>query len=108
MNILTHIHTRFYACCAGVIGGGDSALEEAVYLTKYSPMVHLFVRGSTLRASKTLQDRAINNPKVTVHMNTVVLDVYGSGNRSVLSMYTHITCVVWLNVCGICYIYLCK
>jgi thioredoxin reductase (NADPH) len=39
----------------GVIGGGDSALEEAVYLGKYSPMVHLFVRGSAMRASKTLQ-----------------------------------------------------
>jgi hypothetical protein len=41
----------------GVIGGGDSALEEAVYLGKYSPMVHLFVRGSAMRASKTLQVR---------------------------------------------------
>ncbi|MGC1307601.1 MAG: thioredoxin-disulfide reductase [Phormidesmis sp.] len=60
-----------------VIGGGDSAAEEAVYLTKYGSQVHLLVRGETMRASKAMQDRVLNNPKVTVHWSTVATDVYG-------------------------------
>eukprot|EP00959_Pyramimonas_sp_CCMP1952_P039773 831919-Pyramimonas_sp.AAC.1 len=39
----------------GVVGGGDSALEEAVYLTKYAAHVHLFVRTNKMRASKAMQ-----------------------------------------------------
>lgn len=60
-----------------VVGGGDSAVEEAVYLTKYSPEVHLLVRSDKLRASKAMQDRALSNPKIKTHFNTVVLDVFG-------------------------------
>ncbi|CAN8076537.1 unnamed protein product [Agarophyton chilense] len=56
-----------------VVGGGDSACEEAVYLCKYASHVHLFVRSSQLRASKTLCDRVLNHPSVTVHFNTIVL-----------------------------------
>ncbi|KAG5191506.1 NADP-thioredoxin reductase C [Tribonema minus] len=63
----------------GVIGGGDSALEEAVYLTKYATRVHLFVRGNSMRASKAMQDRVLSHPKVQVHLNSAVLDVYGDG-----------------------------
>lgn len=62
-----------------VVGGGDSAVEEAVYLTKYASHVHLLVRGEKLRASKTMQDRAFTHPKVTVHLNTQVRDAYGNG-----------------------------
>lgn len=60
-----------------VIGGGDSAAEEAVYLTKYGDHVHLLVRGTQMRASKAMQDRVLKNPKITVHWNTTVLDVFG-------------------------------
>ncbi|NJM97085.1 MAG: thioredoxin-disulfide reductase [Phormidesmis sp. RL_2_1] len=60
-----------------VIGGGDSAAEEAVYLTKYGSQVHLLVRGETMRASKAMQDRVMSNPKVSVHWQTVATDVYG-------------------------------
>ena len=60
-----------------VIGGGDSAAEEAVYLTKYSPEIHLLVRGTSMRASKALQDRVLGNKKITVHFNTQVLDILG-------------------------------
>jgi thioredoxin reductase (NADPH) len=60
-----------------VIGGGDSAAEEAVYLTKYGSHVHLLVRRDALRASKAMQDRVLNNPKITVHWNTEAVDVYG-------------------------------
>ncbi|MDY7021010.1 MAG: thioredoxin-disulfide reductase [Cyanobacteriota bacterium] len=62
-----------------VIGGGDSAAEEAVYLTKYGSHVHLLVRRDELRASKAMQQRVLENPKVTVHWNTQAVDVYGNG-----------------------------
>jgi thioredoxin reductase (NADPH) len=62
-----------------VIGGGDSAAEEAVYLTKYGSHVHLLVRGAQMRASKAMQDRVLNNPKVTVHWHTEAVDVLGDG-----------------------------
>lgn len=60
-----------------VIGGGDSAAEEAVYLTKYGSHVHLLVRTDKMRASKAMQDRVLKNSKVTVHWNTVAVDVVG-------------------------------
>jgi thioredoxin reductase (NADPH) len=61
-----------------VVGGGDSAAEEAMYLTKYGDHVHLLVRGDKMRASKAMQDRVLKNPKITVHWNTEALDVYGN------------------------------
>jgi thioredoxin reductase (NADPH) len=60
-----------------VIGGGDTAAEEAIYLTKYGSHVHLLVRSDKMRASKAMQDRVLNNPKITVHWNTEAIDVYG-------------------------------
>ncbi|MFM6321940.1 MAG: thioredoxin-disulfide reductase, partial [Microcystis panniformis] len=64
-----------------VIGGGDSAAEEAVYLTKYGSHVHLLIRGEAMRASKAMQDRVLNNPKVTVHFHTQAVDVFGTGSK---------------------------
>ncbi len=64
-----------------VIGGGDTAAEEAIFLTKYGSHVHLLVRRDSMRASKALQDRLLSNPKVTVHWNTETLDVFGDNNR---------------------------
>ncbi|KAH6818767.1 NADPH-dependent thioredoxin reductase C [Perilla frutescens var. frutescens] len=58
-----------------VVGGGDTATEEAVYLTKYARHVHLLVRRDQLRASKAMQDRVLNNPNITVHFNTEAVDV---------------------------------
>ncbi|MBF2079266.1 MAG: thioredoxin-disulfide reductase [Synechococcales cyanobacterium T60_A2020_003] len=60
-----------------VVGGGDSAAEEAVYLTKYGSHVHLLVRRDEMRASKAMQDRVLRNPKITVHWNTEAVDVLG-------------------------------
>jgi thioredoxin reductase (NADPH) len=60
-----------------VAGGGDSAAEEAVYLTKYATHVHMLVRGPAMRASKAMADRASAHPRVTVHYNTAVDDAYG-------------------------------
>ena len=59
-----------------VVGGGDSAAEEAVYLTKYARHVHLLVRGSRMRASAAMTDRVLSNPRVTVHFNSQPVDVY--------------------------------
>lgn len=64
-----------------VIGGGDSAAEEAVYLTKYGSHVHLLVRGDKMRASKAMQDRVLKNPKITVHWHTSVIDVFGDDTQ---------------------------
>ena len=63
-----------------VVGGGDSAAEEAVYLTKYGSQVHLLVRRGELRASKAMQNRVLNNSKITVHWHTETVDVYGENN----------------------------
>ncbi len=62
-----------------VIGGGDSAAEESVYLTKYGSHVNLLVRSDKMRASKAMQDRVLNNPKITVRWNAEAVDVYGDG-----------------------------
>lgn len=68
----------------GVVGGGDTATEEALYLTKYARHVHLLVRRDQLRASKAMQDRVFNNPNITVHFNTETVDVV-SNNKGQMS-----------------------
>ena len=60
-----------------VVGGGDSACEEAVYLTKYGSHVHLIVRSDQFRASAAMADRVLANPSITVHWNSTVDDVSG-------------------------------
>ncbi|KAF9781690.1 thioredoxin reductase [Thelephora terrestris] len=63
-----------------VIGGGDSAAEEASYLTKYGSHVYVLVRRSELRASKIMAKRLMNNSKITILWNTVALECQGDGN----------------------------
>jgi thioredoxin reductase (NADPH) len=60
-----------------VIGGGDSALEEAIFLTRFADKVTLVHRRGELRASKVMQQRAFANPKISFRWNTVVTDVIG-------------------------------
>jgi len=60
-----------------VVGGGDTAAEEATYLAKLCPKVHLLVRRDVLRASKIMQERVIKTPKIKVHWNTEVEEVLG-------------------------------
>jgi thioredoxin reductase (NADPH) len=60
-----------------VIGGGDSAAEEAMFLTKYGSKVTVLVRRDKLRASKTMAKRLLANPKVEVKFNTVAVQVQG-------------------------------
>jgi len=60
-----------------VIGAGDTAAEESIFLTKYASHVYLLVRRDTMRASKAMQDRVLNNPKITVCWQTEAVDVLG-------------------------------
>jgi thioredoxin reductase (NADPH) len=69
----------FHGAELAVIGAGDSAAEEAIYLTKYGSKVNLIVRSRKMRASKAMQDRVLNNPKIQVHWNTETIDVFGNG-----------------------------
>ena len=60
-----------------VIGGGDSALEEAIFLTKFGETVTVIHRRKELRASKIMQDRAFKNPKIRFVWDSVVTDIDG-------------------------------
>ncbi len=60
-----------------VVGGGDTAAEEATYLAKLCPKVHLLVRRDEMRASKIMQQRVFNTPNIIVHWNTEAEEILG-------------------------------
>ena len=60
-----------------VVGGGDSAIEEATFLTKFASTVHIVHRREELRASKIMQERALSNEKIKFHWNSAVTDIKG-------------------------------
>jgi thioredoxin reductase (NADPH) len=66
-----------------VVGGGDSAVEEGTYLTKFASVVYLVHRRDQLRASKIMQQRALSNPKITMKWNNVVDEVLGNDEDGV-------------------------
>jgi thioredoxin reductase (NADPH) len=66
-----------------VVGGGDSAVEEATYLAKFASTVHLVHRRDALRASKIMAQRAIDDPKITIHFNTALAEVLGDDTNGV-------------------------
>lgn len=66
-----------------VIGGGDSAMEEANFLTKFASKVYIIHRRDSFRASKVMADRALNNPKIEVKWNSTVDEVLGNDDEGV-------------------------
>jgi thioredoxin reductase (NADPH) len=71
-----------------VVGGGDSACEEALFLTKYAKVVTILVRRDVMRASKVLQKRVADNGKIDIKWKTEIETVHGNGDK-----VTHVTAV---------------
>jgi thioredoxin reductase (NADPH) len=74
---------RFRNKPLAVIGGGDSAVEEATYLTKFASQVYLVHRRDQLRASKIMAERALSNPKIETVWNHEMVEVLGDGRQGV-------------------------
>lgn len=74
-----------------VVGGGDTAAEEAMYLSKLSPIVHLIVRRNELRASKIMQDRLLKTENIQVHWNSVTEEILGENEVTGVNIINTLT-----------------
>lgn len=81
----------FEDCIISVVGGGDQAVEEAIYLTKFGRQVNIIHRRNTLRATKVIQERAFNNPKIKFIWDTVVTHIHGEELLSGVTLKNVIT-----------------
>ena len=72
-----------------VVGGGDTAMEEALFLTRYATNVKIIHRRDELRASKIMQERAVSNPKIEFIWNTEVTDIIANENGEVAKLKLH-------------------
>ena len=76
-----------------VIGGGDSACEEAIFLTKFGGKIYIVHRRDELRASKIMQQRAINHPKIEILWDTVLAKVDGDDVDALLQVGTNLSMI---------------
>ena len=74
-----------------VVGGGDTAAEEAAYLSKIVKHVHLIVRRDEMRASKIMQDRVKNTPNITIHWNSETKAIHGNEFVEGIELYNNVT-----------------
>ena len=77
---------RFRNKPVAVVGGGDSAVEESLFMTKFASRVHMIHRRDQLRASKIMQKRALENEKITVEWNSVIEEVLGDDSAGVTGL----------------------
>jgi len=69
-----------------VVGGGDTALMEAEFLTKFASVVHLIHRRDKLRGTKILQERVFANPKIVIHWNSIIDEIVGRMNLESITL----------------------
>jgi thioredoxin reductase (NADPH) len=74
-----------------VVGGGDTALEEATFLTRFATRVHLLHRRDEFRGSKIMVERAAQNPKIEIHVNTAVEEIVGDAHVEGLRLRDTVT-----------------
>ena len=74
-----------------VVGGGDTAMEEALYLTRFASKVHLLHRRAEFRASRIMEARAERNPQIQIHRNTAIDEVLGDASVSGLRLRDTLT-----------------
>ena len=74
-----------------IVGAGDTACEEALYLSKLCTQVHMLVRRSEMRASKVMQDRVLNTPNIKVYWNSETLEILGDHTVEAMHIINHAT-----------------
>jgi thioredoxin reductase (NADPH) len=74
-----------------IVGAGDTACEEALYLSKLCTQVHMLIRRSEMRASKVMQDRVMNTPNIKVYWNSETLEILGDHTVDAMRIINHAT-----------------